>query len=424
MESKNLNLENKQKINELEIKKETSKNNKKDINQKDSNDLRILSKDETKGTKKEINSFAFQMFLKMNFDNKKIFTVKELSKNRVAILFNNNILEIYNSNTFSKINEIKVNVSPSENLEKIGYKNLVFDFIELKNFDLVFWTVEAIYFYNLSEKEYTQYQIINESTQEEGNNQKIRRMHRFDYNNKEIYKINSICELKNGNLVSSNSYGIKIYNKEKGKYKLLSKQKLNVEVMDAIEIKSNKLILMQNNFESGGFCSQTYYCILTYSLSMYDIEDDKLTNLDIFEENVSLRNNGISFFYNEKYLFVKFGGFKFGIYDINENMKSINKNNEIIETIEIRELYNFFRERVYNKIKDEMNIRFLCNFSENLFFAADRNNDIKLYKFKDKSFELYENFPNFSNEIVGMIKLKNNYLIMHSSNYILVVKNK
>ena len=156
---------------------------------------------------------------------------------------------------------------------------------------------------------------------------------------------------------------------------------------------------------------------------MYDAENDKITNLDTFKEDVSLRNNSISYFSNDKYLFVKFGGFKFGIYDINDNMKSINKNNEIIETTEIREFYNFFRERVYNVIKEEMNIRFLCNFSKDLFFVSDRNNDINLYKFKDKSFELYEKFPNLSKEIIGIIKLKNNNIIMHSSNYILIVKN-
>lgn len=433
MESKNFDIENKQEINDLEIKKGENEDNNKDnnefiekikpINQKDSEDLNTMSINKAKAIEKEINPFVFQLSLKMNFDNKKIYAIKELSKNRIGILFNNNILEIYNSITFLKINEIKVNVSPSKNAEENGYKNLAFDFIELKNYDLVFWTIETIYFYKLSEKEYLQYQEINESTQEEGNYHRIYGIHRYGYNNKDLYKINSICELKSGDLVTCNSYGIKIYNKENDNYKLLSKLKLDIEALNAIEIKLNKLVLMQKNFESGGFCSQTYYCILTYSLSIYDIENGKLTNLDTFKEDVSLRNNNISFFYNDKFLFVKYGGFKFGIYDINENMKSINKQNEIIETVEVREIYNFFRERVYKKLKDEMNIRFLCNYSKNLFFAADRNNDIKIYKFKDKSFEIYEEFPNFSKEIIGMIKLKNNNLIMYSYNYILIIKN-
>lgn len=292
-------------------------------NQKDINEFTEKLNSVSKGIEKETNSFNFQMFLKVNFDKKKIFAIKEISKNRIGILFNDNTFEIYNSNNFSKIKEIKVNVIPFKNEEEKGYRNLVFNFLELQNFYLVFWTIETIYFYRLLGEEYIQHHTITESTQEEGNNHRKFRMDRYDYNNKDVYKINSICELKNGNLVSCNSYGIKIYTKENDNYKLLSQQSLDVEVRNAIEIKSNKLILMQQNFESGGFCSQTYYCILTYSLSMYDVENNKIINLDSFKENVSLRDNAISFFNNDKYLFVKFGGFKFGIYDINENMKSI-----------------------------------------------------------------------------------------------------
>ena len=40
-----------------------------------------------------------------------------------------------------------------------------------------------------------------------------------------------------------------------------------------------------------------------------------------------------------------------------------------------------------------MNIRFLSKYFKDLFFEKDINDDIKIYKFKDKSFELYKNFP-------------------------------
>ena len=150
-------------------------------------------------------------------------------------------------------------------------------------------------------------------------------------------------------------------------------------------------------------------------------------------------------------------------------MKSINQNNEIIGTYEIEENdeeRGFYYMRFYErnkkqiKIKDEMNIRFLSKYSEDLFFAKDINDNIKIYKFKDKSFELYQNFPSIitacehrplngilepSNKeeeeeekeednnskflpkptkvIKGMIKLKNNNLIMYSDYNIFVVKN-
>ena len=102
-------------------------------------------------------------------------------------------------------------------------------------------------------------------------------------------------------------------------------------------------------------------------------------------------------------------------------MQSINLNNEIIGIDQIRELYNFFRERKYNKIKDEMNIRFLCNYSKDLFFAKDKNDNINIYKYKDKAFEFYQKFPLSTKEMIGMIKLKNNKLIMYSPKKVLVI---
>ena len=430
MRSKNIDMKNKQEINKLEIKSKEGiiqniEDNKKDndnklienensINQKDS------SENETKGAKKQ----SFQIISKINFNNKKIITIKELSKKYIGILFIDNSFTIYDSNTFTKINEIKIDINSSDNLEENDNEIRIINFIELKNSDLVFWTSEKIIFYKISEKGYISYQTINESIQEEKkDNNVFYRMERYSYYNKDTYKINSISELKNGNLISCNSYGIKIYTKKNDNYILLLKHELDFEVVNSIEIQLNKLVLMQINIRSGGFCSQTYYFHITYSLSIYDIENNKLTNIYKFKEDVNLRYNNINIFNNEKYLFVKYGSFKYGIYDINENMKSINDNNDIIESIPIREFYNFFRERCYNRIKDEMNIRFLCKYSKSLFFAANMKNEIKLYKFKDKSFELYEELPNFPKDILGMIKLQNNKIIIHSFNYILIIIN-
>ncbi len=68
-------------------------------------------------------------------------------------------------------------------------------------------------------------------------------------------------------------------------------------------------------------------------------------------------------------------------------MKSINENIEIIENYEIEENdeereFNYIRFYERNKkqikIKDEMNIRFLSQYSEDLFFANDINDNIKI----------------------------------------------
>ena len=86
--------------------------------------------------------------------------------------------------------------------------------------------------------------------------------------------------------------------------------------------------------------------------------------------------------------------------------------------------FYFGEKEKKRKIKDEMNIRFLSKYSEDLFFAKDINDIIRIYKFKDKSFELYQNFPNITTKkIKGMIKLKNNNLIMYSYGNIFVIKN-
>ena len=160
----------------------------------------------------------------------------------------------------------------------------------------------------------------------------------FYSNNKDAYNINSICILSNGNLVSCNTNGIKIYCKKNDKYLLELNFPMDIEVKNAIEIKLNQIILFQANFVSGGFCSQSYHCTLTYSVSLYDIQYNKLYCLNVFDESVAFNNNEISFFKNNELLFVKYGQFKYDIYDINQNMKSLNQNNEIIEGEDIPEI--------------------------------------------------------------------------------------
>ena len=109
----------------------------------------------------------------------------------------------------------------------------------MKNLDLVFWTYEDFYFYYLSQKIYIKYQEINESNQETENDDSEFNYFRYErrIRERENYKINSICQLKNGNLVSCNSYGIKIYSKEKDKYIL----KQNIKY-----IKDLKMLLKLN----------------------------------------------------------------------------------------------------------------------------------------------------------------------------------
>ena len=133
------------------------------IDQKDSKEgkITIQAKSELKNIEKEECPKNFQLFLKLdcnnqyfnNFSFQNIITIKELSKNRIGILLNINSLLIYNSKTFNKISEIKINnsddISNDNDNENLRIKNMmmlkskeeiVINFIELKNFNLVFWT--------------------------------------------------------------------------------------------------------------------------------------------------------------------------------------------------------------------------------------------------------------------------------------------
>jgi hypothetical protein len=370
-------------------------------------------------------SLSFTLSNKLNFDDKKIITIKELSNNRLAILFVE-LLSIYSLKTFKKLNEIKLDNTLFQNSEKDEKESenkneIVIDLIELKNLDLVLWTTkDTILFYKFTDNNYTLSQKINENIQKEEKDDYFFR-ERFYSNNKDVYNINSIYQLTNGNILSCNTDGIKIYCIKNDKYELELNYPMDIEVINAIEIKSNQLILFQVNFVSGGFCSRSYHCTITYSVSLYDINNKKSFCLSEFQENVSLRNNEINFFKSNDLLFVKFGQFKFEIFDINQNMKSLNQNNEIIGIDKINEFIGFCRQVSFVKIKDEMNIKFLCNYTEDLFFAKDIKNTIKLYQFKNKSYEFYQDFPLSKAEIRGMTKLKNNNIIMYSLNEIMVI---
>ena len=173
-------------------------------------------------------------FLKINIEEKYLIeTIYKLSNKRVSILANGingheNIIFINSIKTGKFITKIYIN-------DKI--KNLT----ELKNNDLVMFNEHKIYIYNLINDKYILNQTINEY--EQGTNLKISVTKllgkKTEISKEGTYKINSIYELKNGNLVSCNVYGIKIYHKENGLYKLLYMKETKDEVKNVIELNNN-----------------------------------------------------------------------------------------------------------------------------------------------------------------------------------------
>jgi len=105
-------------------------------------------------------------------------------------------------------------------LSIIKFKDYTFNIIELKNKDLVSKTNTSLEFYKLSAQNYEFFQKIED-------------------------KSKIIIGLISGNLASFNAEGIKIYYKEKDKYKLISNINTGWDIVDAIEIEINKLVIFQ-----------------------------------------------------------------------------------------------------------------------------------------------------------------------------------
>ena len=203
----------------------------------------------------------------------------------------------------------------------------------------------------------------------------------------------------NGNLISCNSYGIKIYKKNKeGKYELFITKKIKTEVHHVIEIKSNIIII---------FCKEVKHISHTFlyfvfDVYKYNIEKDELTELygDRFNDR-HLMDSILHFSYliNNNLLFIRFG-FKLEIYDINEEKSLVLENKED-----------------YRLIKE-----FCCNYDSNTFIAKNRDNKYKIFCFKDnKLYDLGE-FPLSNENTKGIIKLKDNNFIIYSVREIILLK--
>ena len=342
---------------------------------------------------------------RIKIDKKKyritIKNIHELPYNRIGILTEFYLL-IHSLNTFKLINKLEPDLKLiiSED-KKIDFCPL-FDFIVLKNNDLVIWNSKIIFFYSLTTQEYKQYQTINEYNLGE-NKDKY-----FDYYyNKYIY-VKSIYELSNDKLVSCNSYELKIYYKKNNEYYLESKL-ITYDVEKVYEIKPNILILFQKNFLGRKCLSGMGRDVFMNSISIYDIKKEKELNLKIYDFLVDGEGD-INFLIKNNYLLTRYGN-NVDIFNIDKNMELIKNENDY---------YNF---NPYNKkkLKIEMKISFLCDYYGDLFFVKNLNG-VKIYKFENEKISFFSDFPFEIKRIKGMIKLKNNLLVMYSEKEIKVLQ--
>ena len=127
------------------------------INSKENKELEQIKGKEThkQETEGEISFPSLQKTLTLNFDNHRIYKIKELSNKRIGILLNYSF-QIYNLNSFKKIEEIILPVQDNYYSDE-----RISDFTELKNSDLVLWSLKKIFFYQISENKYSLYQSLN-----------------------------------------------------------------------------------------------------------------------------------------------------------------------------------------------------------------------------------------------------------------------
>ena len=210
--------------------------------------------------------------------------------------------------------------------------------------------------------------------------------------------------MKNGKLVSCNSYGLKFYEKDKDKYNLISTEKMKIDVHFIYEIKTNELILLQKHYdESWGDMEGDD----KYLISIYNIENKSL--IEVFRSRVGSMMgefDRINYIINKKYLFMCYGK-TMEIFNLEKNMQNI-----YIENGYVYEYENIFfgTQRI---MKEEKRIRsVLANFSDTLFFGEDNYGNLNMYIFNNNTLNIYYNFK--IRNIKGVIKLKNNNFILYS----------
>ena len=341
---------------------------------------------------KKINSLSFELSLKFNFDNEDaIISVHEISNNRIGIL-SLKLLSIYSLKTFSKIDQIDYEnkykkcdiILDSDIIENFNCSN----FLELKNFDLVLWTNEFIYLYKLCNKKYILYQKIFEMPQ---NDEKKYDPHKFF----DINSFRKIYELSNGNIISCENSGLKIYhrknNKKNDKYEYIFQSKHKIHnIKHIIELSANKLILLKRYF-STEIIADADGSYNEYSISVYNIENHKLKNITkikIYSCEYD-EETGISYLIKNNYLLIRYG-YKLDIYNIKNNMKLIHTEKE---KIVIEKVYGMIEYNCPKKtLKDEMNIEFFSDYFDDLFIVKDLEGEFKVYKFNNKKLNFIKIF--------------------------------
>ena len=320
--------------------------------------------------------------------------IHELSNKNFGILLSEKLI-IVSHKTFKTIKIIR----PSYDELRSEYNSIwneFVDFIELKNCDIVLWITSVILIYD---KECNLIQRIDE--REHGN---ICKREDYDYGSTTYYDINSIFEMKNGKLVSCNSYGLKFYEKAKDQYNLISTAKIEIDVHFIYEINPNELILLQKHYDESWSDMEGDD---KYLISIYNIENKN--SKEVFRARVRSTMGEfktINYIINKRYLFMCYEE-TMEIFNLEKNMQNI-----YIQNDDVYEYENtlFGLQRIMKKEKRIR--RVFANFSDTLFFGEDDNGNLNIYKFNNNTLNVYYHFK--IKNVTGVIKLKNNDFILYS----------
>ena len=180
-------------------------------------------------------------------------------------------------------------------------------------------------------------------------------------------------------------------------------------ITKVVEVKSNVLAVFQEYYGSPRYS----YLICVFGIYKYNIETQELTYLNgvsFDKEHFFIGILDINYLVNNNYLFAKYI-WHIDIYDINQDLKLINKNS--IYQYEIYILDNFCPILPIHK--------FICNY-ENDLFVGKVNGKYKLFKFKNMDFIPYHDFliPNI--DMKNLIKLKDNFYLITTKKKISLLK--
>ena len=270
-------------------------------------------------------------------------------------------------------------------------------FVELKNRDIVIWSNDYLFFYNILNEKYKQYQVIHDTD--------------INYSYSDFFpnpivnysKLCSVIELMDGNLATCNSFMIKLYKKQNNKYEKIFKLKHEREDIIISRVIGNYkdiLILYSSQFYSQG-CTYMGY---NYYLSIFDFgkKEEKILNKyhQHYGRNIEKQ---IRFLYkNDKYLISFFVNI-FDIYDIKNNF-------ELIKHLTVSGEKDIPCKEIIGDIYD------------NLLIGPGHDDNINIYEIANGKIVFLKKFEIQDSKIKSILKLKNNKLLFIYNNSFKVIQ--